>query len=44
MDYRAALKADPEIQKVLLQAIAETSDADIAQRMHQHNRTGLCSV
>src|SRR5215813_1875003 len=38
MDYRAALKADPEIQKVLLQAIAQTSDADVAQRMQGHNR------
>ena len=38
MDYRAALKADPAIQKVLLQASSETSDADIAQCMHKHNR------
>src|SRR5499425_1911802 len=35
MDYRAALKADPEIQKVLLQATAETSDADVAQCMQR---------
>jgi AcrR family transcriptional regulator len=38
MDYRAALNADPEIQKVLLQAIAQTSDADVAQCMQRHNR------
>lgn len=38
MDYRATLKADPEIQKVLLQAIAETSDPDIAQCLQRHNR------
>jgi AcrR family transcriptional regulator len=38
MDYRATLKADPEIQKVLLQAISETSDPDIAQCIQRHNR------
>jgi len=38
IDYRAALKADPEIQKVLLQAISETSDADVAQCVQRHNR------
>ncbi|HEX6552586.1 MAG TPA: TetR/AcrR family transcriptional regulator [Ktedonobacteraceae bacterium] len=38
MEYRATLKADPDIQKVLLQAIAETSDPDIAQCIQRHNR------
>lgn len=38
LDYRATLKADPEIQKVLLQAISETSDPDIAQCIQRHNR------
>lgn len=38
MDYRAAFKDDPEMQKVLLQATSQTSDPDIAQCMHQHNR------
>lgn len=38
IDYRATLKADPEIQKVLLQAISETSDPDIAQCIQRHNR------
>ena len=37
MDYRATLKADPDIQKVLLQAIAETSDPDIAQCIQRHS-------
>jgi AcrR family transcriptional regulator len=38
MDYRAALKEDPEIQKVLLQACAETRDPDIALCVQRHNR------
>ena len=38
LDYRAALKEDPAIQKVLLQASSETRDPDIAQCMQRHNR------
>jgi AcrR family transcriptional regulator len=38
LDYRAALKEDPEIQKVLLQASSETRDPDIALCMQRHNR------
>lgn len=38
LDYRAALKEDPEIQKVLLQASSETRDPDIARCMQRHNR------
>lgn len=37
-DYKAALKADPEIQRVLFQAVIEASDPDIARCISKHNR------
>lgn len=39
MDYRTALKADPEIHRVLFQAIAESGDAEIARGVRKHNRS-----
>ena len=38
-DYRAAIKADPETQRILFQAVTETSDPDIASCVSEHNRT-----
>jgi len=38
MEYRATLKADPDIHKVFFQAIAESGDPDIAQRVSDHNQ------
>jgi AcrR family transcriptional regulator len=38
-DYRAAIKVDPEIQRVLFQAIIESSDPDIALCVSKHNRS-----
>lgn len=38
-DYRAAIKADPETQRILFQAVTETSDPDIARCVSEHNRT-----
>ena len=37
-DYRAAIKADPETQRVLFQAIAEAGDPDIGGCISGHNR------
>jgi AcrR family transcriptional regulator len=37
-DYRAAVKADPETQRVLFQAITESGDPDIARCISGHNR------
>ncbi|MBE3564718.1 MAG: TetR/AcrR family transcriptional regulator [Thermogemmatispora sp.] len=37
-DYRAAIQADPETQRVLFQAVAESSDPEIAQCIREHNR------
>ena len=37
-DYRAAIKADPEAQRVLFQAITEAGDPDIARCVGNHNR------
>ncbi len=37
-DYRAAIKADPETQRVLFQAITESGDPDIAGCISGHNR------
>ena len=38
-DYAAAIKADPEIQRVLFQAVIESADPDIARCVGKHNRT-----
>jgi AcrR family transcriptional regulator len=38
-DYNAAIKADPETQRVLFQAVTESSDPDIAHCVSGHNRT-----
>ena len=37
-DYHAAIKADPETQRLLFQAVTEASDPDIARRVSEHNR------
>lgn len=37
-DYYATIKADPEIQRILFQAVAESNDPDIASRVSNHNR------
>jgi AcrR family transcriptional regulator len=37
-DYKATLNADPEIQRVLFQAVIEASDPDIARCISKHNR------
>lgn len=37
-DYRATINADPEIQRILFQAVIESSDPDIAQSVSKHNR------
>ena len=37
-DYLATIKADPETQRVLFQAIIESGDPDIARCISQHNR------
>ena len=37
-DYKSTLKADPEIHRVLFQAVIETSDPDIARCVSKHNR------
>ena len=39
VDYRAAIKADPETQRILFQAVTEAGDPDIAHRIRGHNRT-----
>ncbi len=38
-DYGAAIKADPETQRLLFQAVTEASDPDIARCVSGHNRT-----
>ena len=38
MEYRATLKSDPDIHKVFFQAVAESSDPDIAQHVSTHNQ------
>jgi AcrR family transcriptional regulator len=38
-DYRVAIKADPEIQRLLFQAVTESGDPDIARCVSGHNRT-----
>jgi AcrR family transcriptional regulator len=38
-DYRATIKADPETQRILFQAVTETADPDIARCVSGHNRT-----
>ncbi len=37
-DYRAAIKADPETQRVLFQAVVESGDPEIAHCVSEHNR------
>lgn len=37
-DYEAALKADPEIQRILFQAVLEAHDPDIARCVNGHNQ------
>jgi AcrR family transcriptional regulator len=37
-DYRATMKADPEIQRLLFQAVIESGDPDIAHCISGHNR------
>lgn len=37
-DYRSIIKVDPEIQRVLFQAVVETGDPDIARGVSEHNR------
>jgi AcrR family transcriptional regulator len=37
-DYQATIRADPEIQRILFQAVAESGDPDIANRVSSHNR------
>jgi AcrR family transcriptional regulator len=38
-DYRVAIKADPETQRLLFQAVTQASDPDIARCVSGHNRT-----
>jgi AcrR family transcriptional regulator len=38
-DYHAAIKADPEAQRILFQAVIESGDPDIARCVSGHNRT-----
>ena len=37
-EHRATLEEDSEIQKILLKALSETSDPDIAQYVQRYNR------
>ncbi len=37
-DYRATIRADPDIHKVFFQAIAESGDPQIAQEVGKHNQ------
>jgi AcrR family transcriptional regulator len=37
-DYLATIKADPETQRVLFQAVTESGDPDIARCVSKHNR------
>ena len=38
-DYNTAIKTDPETQRILFQAVTESSDPDIARCVSGHNRT-----
>jgi AcrR family transcriptional regulator len=38
-DYTAAVKADPEIQRILFQAVIESADPEIARCVGEHNRS-----
>lgn len=38
-DYLAAIKADPETQRILFQAVTEAADPEIARCVSKHNRT-----
>ena len=38
-DYRTAIKADPETQRILFQAVTETGDPDIVRCVSENNRT-----
>ena len=38
-DYRAAIKTDPEIQRILFLAVIESGDPDIASCVSKHNRS-----
>lgn len=38
-DYLAAIKADPETQRILFQAVTEAADPEIARCISKHNRT-----
>ena len=38
-DYHASIKADPETQRLLFQAVTQASDPDIAHCVSGHNRT-----
>lgn len=38
LDYHTTVKADPEIQKVFFQAIAESHDPEIARCVSKHNQ------
>ncbi len=38
-DYQAAIKADPETQRILFQAVTESGDPEIARCISGHNRT-----
>jgi len=37
-DYRATIKADPETQRLLFQAVIESGDPEIAHCISEHNR------
>jgi len=39
VDYQAAIKADPETQRILFQAVTEAGDPEIAHCISGHNRT-----
>ena len=39
VDYQAAIKADPETQRILFQAVTEAGDPEIAHCISEHNRT-----
>ena len=43
-DYTAAVKADPEIQRILFQAVIESADPEIARCVDEHNRTVYCFI
>lgn len=44
LDYRRVIKEDPDIHRVFFQAIAESSDADIAQCVRKHNLNVLKEI